>query len=307
MTKQDQEEESFLHACFSTMFPWKYQNHAEYWAKAKAGRKYNGDLQVIGAGYGRTGILLPLVPSIFMNISHLLGFFFSSSGTASMQAAMEILYDSACYHGYDNILRDDFAFWTAASLGKPVNFREVLQGFCATVDWPACRCWREIADTYPNAKIILTVRDPISWYRSVIQTVFTHLYGSPSMSWGSWVTFMFHPYWRRFGWMHYHNCNFLHRDFSQANIIKKFNSWNDSVIQSCPSERLLVFDVKEGWEPLCNFLNKPIPNVPFPHCNDTKKYTETVVKACDYVGYFMFTTAVGSVSLVTWLWLKRKN
>ena len=276
-------QESFWHSCYSTINPWQYQNHDEYWAKAKKGKKYVGDLQVVGAGYGRTG-------------------------TASMQQAMEILYDAACYHGYDDILRDDFAFWKEASIGKEVNYREILQGYCATVDWPACRCWQEIAATYPHAKIVLTVRDPESWYQSVSQTVFAALYGSPTMSWGAWVLFMFHPFWRRFGIMHYHNCNFLDGNFSKTNIIAAFNTWNTSVIQSCPSERLLVFDVKEGWAPLCKFLDKPIPKVPFPHCNETKKYTETVVKACDYVGYFMmFTTAAGTASIVAWLLIQRKN
>ena len=132
MSKEEESSSSFLRACYTTINPWIYQNREEYWQNK--GKKHDGDLQVIGAGYGRTG-------------------------TSSMQQALEILYGSACYHGYDDILRDDFEFWSQASRGEKVNYRDVFEGYCATVDWPACRCWKEIADTYPNAKIVLTVRE----------------------------------------------------------------------------------------------------------------------------------------------------
>ncbi len=79
--------------------------------------------------------------------------------------------------------------------------------------------------------------------------------------------------------------DFFHFDFSKQNCIKCFNEHNAKVIRECPKEKLLVYEVGEGWEPLCTFLNKPIPSVPFPHVNDTKEMQERIqlITAIGYV------------------------
>ena len=70
-------------------------------------------------------------------------------------------------------------------------------------------------------------------------------------------------------------------------------SWN-SVKESVPEEKLLIFSVKEGWEPLCNFLELPIPNEPFPNTNDTKmmKKTIRIIKIASYCLVFGLVPAV---------------
>jgi hypothetical protein len=65
---------------------------------------------------------------------------------------------------------------------------------------------------------------------------------------------------------------FFNNDFSRENAIKVFDQHNDRVRQTVPPERLLIFDVKQGWEPLCNFLEVPIPDLPFPHKNTRKEF-----------------------------------
>ena len=253
-----------------TLFPCAYSKSNETYWDGKL-PKYKGDLQVIGAGFGRTG-------------------------TFALQKALELLYEAPCYHGSQNIARDDIDFWTRACRGEHVNYSQILHGFAATVDYPSCCVWKELAHEYPHAKIILTVRDAEKWYQSVSQTVFTHLKESPFMNFGSWILFTFHPFWRRFATMHSLNCDIFHKDFSKENIMSTFCQWNQSVVRDCPPDRLLVFDVSEGWEPLCKFLGKPVPNVPFPHMNDSTSYQTRVVQTCDRVGYFMLAAALVSTT-----------
>ena len=84
---------------------------------------------------------------------------------------------------------------------------------------------------------------------------------------------------------------FMKCDSSRAGMERAFNEWHKEVIEKCPEDKLLVFDVKEGWEPLCKFLNKPIPDVPFPNTNDTVQMVE-LHKMCNRIGWAYFGVAV---------------
>jgi hypothetical protein len=66
----------------------------------------------------------------------------------------------------------------------------------------------------------------------------------------------------------------FHNDLSKANIIKSFINHNEHVIQCIPSHQLLIFDIRDGWEPLCQFLDKPIPDEPFPNCNEASHFVK---------------------------------
>lgn len=133
-------------------------------------------------------------------------------------------------------------------------------------------------DVFPEAKVILTVREPENWYKSVKETIYqgnvdANQFPMSVLSWLSgrskFSKFLFHLT-RRQG-NRFNKGLFDAIGEGQEASTKFFNGWTEEVKQYVPSERLLVFSVKEGWEPLCKFLNLPVPEgVPFPNTNDSK-------------------------------------
>ena len=104
-------------------------------------------LEIIGPGFGRTG-------------------------THSLKIALEHLGFGPCHHMFE--VRDhpeQLPAWEAVARGEPVDWDEVFRGYRAQVDWPGARVWRELARHWPEAKVILTVRDPDEWFDSVQATI----------------------------------------------------------------------------------------------------------------------------------------
>src|SRR5690606_21852220 len=105
-------------------------------------------LSVIGAGFGRTG-------------------------TLSLKLALEQLGFAPCHHMTEVFANpDQAATWLAAARGEAVDWDSLLEGYKASVDWPSCHFWRELAAHYPDAKVILSTRDPRRWYESISNTIF---------------------------------------------------------------------------------------------------------------------------------------
>jgi Sulfotransferase domain len=200
-------------------------------------------LQIIGAGFGRTG-------------------------TLAAKLALEKLGIGRCYHMMEVFGRPEHvALWHDAAHGKRVDWDALFAGFDATVDWPACSFWRELSEHYPDAKVLLTVRDAERWYESVHNTIYqamTHAIpeGAP-------------PHAR------------MHRDMvlklvldstfggrfeDRAHAIAVFERHNEAVRRAIAPERLLVYEVAEGWEPLCRFVGRPVPDEPFPRINTTEEF-----------------------------------
>src|SRR3990167_7933343 len=194
-------------------------------------------LKVIGAGFGRTG-------------------------TLSMQAALETLGFGPCYHMrviYD--AQDHINLWEEAHLKRSeFDFEKLLDNFQSAVDWPVCDFYKELADQYPNAKVILNVRDPDIWYKSASETIYAVIKLRVNTPLG---TLNNKVIW---------NGTFSDRFEDAEHAKKKFVDHIESVKATIPAERLLVFSVTEGWGPLCNFLNVPIPEAPFPHLNNTDAF-----------------------------------
>lgn len=189
-------------------------------------------LQVIGAGLGRTA-------------------------TFSMKFALEHLCFGPCYHMSEVFAgaRTNIPLWLDAIKGQ-ADWDAIFDGFQSTTDYPACTYWRELAEFYPDAKIILTVRDADSWFDSVSQTIFSEqmqgsLAGSPAEAMMQGAIF------DAFG----------DRRNDREFMTDWFERRNQSVIDALPPERLLVYSPKEGWAPLCAFLGVPVPGVPFPRVN----------------------------------------
>ena len=129
---------------------------------------------------------------------------------------------------------------------------------------------------YPDAKIILTVRDPEKWYKSAYDTIFQMPKGMDKMIMR--VISVFKPELRHIiNTLEFANDTvwkglFQNRFADKAFAIDIYNKWNEEVKNYVPKEKLLVFEVKDGWEPLCAFLNKPVPSTPFPRVNDTQEF-----------------------------------
>jgi hypothetical protein len=158
--------------------------------------------------------------------------------------------------------RRNVPLWLQAVQGQP-NWDAIFDGFESTTDYPACSYWRELADHYPDAKVILTVRDPDSWFDSVTETIFSEqmqgsLAGTPVEAMMKGV--IFDAFDGRVG--------------DRAFMTDWFERRNRQVIDALPRERLLVFSPKEGWSPLCAFLGVPVPDAPFPRVNSRDEIRE---------------------------------
>lgn len=231
---------------------------------------YKG-IEVIGAGWGRTG-------------------------TNSLMKALEILGYDPCYHMEKVIADDKGSVWANIYQGKPYDFDEIFgpKKYRATTDFPSCYYWKEQLEKYPNAKVILTTRDPIKWHKSCMNTIFRALPGNPNTPFGIKI------------------CNYLglgpistlsteivsrvfnYNHLNQEKCIQLFNDFNNKVISECPKDKLLVFQVEQGWKPLCEFLNCPIPDVPFPRVNDTADFQKHLV-SIDRIGYGVLAAIIALI------------
>jgi len=205
-------------------------------------------LKIIGAGFGRTG-------------------------TMSLKAALEELGFSPCYHMIEVFERPaDAVLWEAAGTGSPIDWKALFADYQATVDWPSCAFYKELMQIYPDAKVLLTVRNPESWYESAMSTIFQMRRQSPI----SEQMRARMPDMEQFGRM----INAIIRDRTfggnyedKDHAIAVFEQHIAEVQQRVPREKLLVYEVKEGWEPLCTFLEVEIPKgKPFPHLNDRDSF-----------------------------------
>jgi len=202
-------------------------------------RPDDNTLQVIGAGFGRCG-------------------------TTSLARALEMLGYGPCYHMQVAMLRYfDMKFWVRAAAGEPVDFRHFFRKYRATVDWPSCEFYQQLMAAYPDAKVLLNTREPESWYESTRETL--------------WKVDQALPWWvpkvmRRMHFDIVWNGRFKGAFADRAKALEIFNGHLDEVRRTVPPDRLLEWDVKQGWGPLCRFLGKPLPpaDVPFPHHNDRR-------------------------------------
>jgi hypothetical protein len=195
-------------------------------------------LSVIGTGLGRTG-------------------------TLSLKVALEQLGLGPCYHMVE-VMLDPLARapgWVRAADGDP-DWESVFAGFAATVDYPGCSFWHELTAEYPAAKVVLTMRDPDAWFESTQATIFSPQMRSRMDTMPPVLQEFFERTVRQEFGEQIHD-----RDFMTA----AFNRHNAEVQRTIPAERLLVFEVAQGWQPLCDFLGVPVPDKPFPRVNSREE------------------------------------
>ncbi|KAK8062180.1 hypothetical protein PG997_014277 [Apiospora hydei] len=251
---------------------------------------YSKSLQVIGAGFPRTG-------------------------TSSMQLALERLLDGPVAHGGSHMVsngRDFGRKWGEACLTRRAGDRErtlklVREGICGFVgctDVPCLWFLEELLELHPGVKVVLVTREPEKWHPS-LKGVFGHIEG-----WWLPLVVCIHPGLR---WMPVMVSEFArqiwllmgdsydHHTFGPE-FLPAYQDWVKSVV---PKEQLLVMSLKEGWDPLCKFLDKPVPEEPFPKVNDAAAADATAAKAFGMLGLMwmgIFSTLGAGVYASLNLW-----
>ena len=195
-------------------------------------------LRVVGAGLGRTG-------------------------THSLKLALEQLLGAPCYHMAEVFEHPEHVpLWDQATRGEMPDWDALFDGYAAAVDWPMAAFWREIADAYPDALILLSVRDADSWWKSANATIFQatqRIAADESMrEWHEMVMRLFHR---------------LGGDITDEAAMKAaFLRHNDDVRRTAPKDRLLEWQATDGWSPICAALGVPVPDEPFPLTNTTEEF-----------------------------------
>jgi hypothetical protein len=204
------------------------------------------------------------------------------TGTLTQKEALEILGFAPCYHWVD-ILADldgQVPLWDGALEGN-VDPATIVDGYRSTVDWPGGYFYRQLIDANPDAKVLLSVRDPERWEPSFRQTIVDMCYGESLIRLLSSARAQVDPRWRRY--LHLVNRMFWSEQgtfpdgHSPRALIDGFVAHNAEVERVVPTERLLVWEVTDGWEPLCQFLGVDVPDEPLPHANDRGTFLDRVI------------------------------
>ena len=200
-------------------------------------------MKIIGAGFGRTG-------------------------TLSLKLALEQLGFVPCYHMFEVVGRPErLQEWLDLAEGGERHWSSTFSGYQAAVDWPSSAFWRELIDVYPEAKVVLTVRDPDRWYDSIEKT----LYAQYLQARGQNTLFarMVQPMiWD----------GIFGGRFDRESATERFRRHVAEVTEAVPADRLLVFKTGEGWGPLCEFFDVPVPAEEFPRSNDSTSFQERIAK-----------------------------
>lgn len=226
-------------------------------------------LKIIGAGFGRTG-------------------------TLSTYTALNVL-GYPCYHMFEIAKNKEnkshLDFWNRvanARDGQQHDWNEVFQKYTATVDNPGCCVWRELLEAYPEAKVIVTLhpRGPEAWYESTIDTI----YFTESM-WQFKFLKLITPFARKMGnmtskliWQRSHKGTMV--DKSAA--IARYHEHLEEIKAEVPQEKLLIFTVDQGWDPICKFLGVDIPETGFPNVNDRAEIKKSIADITK--GAYVFLT-----------------
>ena len=243
-------------------------------------------LKIIGAGYGRTG-------------------------TASMCEALNQL-GFPCYHMHEVVMNDanksHLDFWLQVANGQPgqqFDWEQVFANYTATVDNPGCCVWEELCQAYPDAKVLLTLhpKGPEAWYDSTMNTI----YFTEKM-WQFKLLELLTPFGRKFGqmtrkliWQRSHRNTMDDREKALA----RYQQHIEELKARVPADKLLIFTVDQGWEPLCRFLEVAVPDTAFPNVNDRVQFQQTkkdIIKgAYIFVGIGVLLLAGLTYSLLQWL------
>jgi len=191
-------------------------------------------LRVVGAGLGRTG-------------------------TLSLKLALERLLGGPCYHMLEVFAHPEhIAAWHGAARGEAPDWQQLFRDYGAAVDWPASAFWPELSEAFPEAVVLLSVRDAESWWQSARQTIFPAALSAD----GEWRAMLDDLFAARF----------TRKLEDRSACIAAFERHNAEVRKRVPASRLVEWRAQDGWAPLCAALGVPVPNEPFPRANTTEEF-----------------------------------
>lgn len=201
-------------------------------------------LEIIGAGFGRTG-------------------------TMSLKFALETLGFGPCYHMIEEMEHPEHdSVWQDATDSKAVDWDVLFDGYRSAVDWPTAAFWPELAQHYSAAKVILTTREPERWFESMANTIFPTLLAAPGPN---NVVPTAH---RRMTYSVIIERTFANQTVDREFVLEVFRQNTERVFREIPANRLLHYQPGDGWESLCAFLGVDIPDEPFPHSNKTVEFRQ---------------------------------
>jgi hypothetical protein len=196
-------------------------------------------LAVVGSGLGRTG-------------------------TKSLQTALNRLGLGPCHHMVEVFVHpESVALWIQAGVGKP-DWDAIFAGYRSMVDYPGAAYWRELAAYYPDAKVLHSVRDPDRWFDSTQATIF-----APN---GGVDIALSQPDSPMAAFFRSFSGRFADRMHDRALMTDYFRRHTEEVKATIAPERLLVYEVGSGWEPLCEFFGVPVPAEPYPSENSRAEF-----------------------------------
>lgn len=192
----------------------------------------------------------------------------SRTGTYSLKLALTYLGFGPCYHMSELVgIPDAVQDWTDAANGKP-DWPKIFDGFESATDFPTCFFYRELAEFYPDSKFILTWPTAARWYESMKATVFSPeniaLFKAQPPLWDLICRVL--PF------------GFMNNNPHSAMPVRAYCKHCLDVIEYFPRDRFLVYHVEQGWEPLCQLLNVPVPDIPFPHANKRTEFGHLAFK-----------------------------
>jgi Sulfotransferase domain len=204
------------------------------------------------------------------------------TGTYSQKLALEQLGLGPCHHMHELPRNPHLVpLWVRALNGEAGLWDEIFANYAATTDAPARLVYRELAEHYPDAKVILSVRDPERWADSMFATVLRPLIqpdpdGRPSPP----------QMLALFQGLAAYSARKAAAEGrapppfppTREALIESFIAHNEEVTRTIPPERLLVYEVKDGWSPLCKFLDVAVPDTPFPRENSTADFDAVVAQ-----------------------------
>ena len=214
-------------------------------------------MEVIGAGLGRTG-------------------------TSSFCDAMDIL-GYKCHHMKKLLMdptdKSSKLFYNTFLNKSAANWDEVYEGYNACADWTAAYFYKDLLARYPNAKVILTERSFEDWYKSMKNTIYTAFRGANKLEPGH-PRYEFRELSRKIivdGYIE-DDDKFLDVEFMR----KYYDDHIKEIKEVVPANQLYCFQLGEGWEGICKFLDKSVPEVPYPKVNSTAQFKERFnVKSID--------------------------
>ena len=201
-------------------------------------------LKVIGSGFGRTG-------------------------TMSMKQALGVLGFGPCHHMIE-VMENPAqpAHWKAIAAREQVDWADVFEGYTSQVDWPGAHVWQETSIAFPDARVIHTERPEVDWWNSFNGIIGKFFTVAPNMDLPPHIADIFET---MIGW-------FVKETFGDVtdrdSAIAAYRLNNQKVRETIPADRLLVMNVADGWEPLCRFLEVPIPDTAFPHSHPKDEFWE---------------------------------